>query len=100
MMRALTPEQWTHLGRTGESPPGSGPCVLCHRKTLCDYVCHLRTMVDGLLRFSKDGDTIVVTAPGGGTARLSGSETVASNGVLQPIDGVLAAPAPPPAAAN
>lgn len=60
----------------------------------------MRTMADGLLSFSKDGDTVVVTAPGGGTARLSGSETVASNGVLQPIDGVLAAAAPPAAAAN
>lgn len=60
----------------------------------------MRTMADGLLSFSKDGDTVVVTAPGGGTARLSGSETVAGNGVLQPIDGVLAAAAPPAAAAN
>ncbi len=60
----------------------------------------MRTMADGLLSFSKDGDTVVVTAPGGGTARLSGSETVASNGVLQPIDGVLAAAAPSAAAAN
>ena len=42
----------------------------------------------------------MLTAPGGGTARLSGSETVASNGVLQPIDGVLAAAAPPATAAN
>lgn len=55
----------------------------------------MRTMAEGLLSFSKDGDVIVVTAPGGGTARLSGAETVASNGVLQPIDGVLAAAAPP-----
>lgn len=49
----------------------------------------MRTMADGLLTFSKDGDVVVVTAPDGATARLTGQETVASNGVVQPVDGVL-----------
>ena len=49
----------------------------------------MRTMADGLLTFSKDGDVVVVMAADGATARLTGEETVASNGVVQPVDGVL-----------
>ena len=49
----------------------------------------MRTMADGLLTFSKDGDVVVVTGSDGAVARLTGQETVASNGVVQPIDGVL-----------
>lgn len=49
----------------------------------------MRTMADGLLTFSKDGDAVVVTADDGATARLTGEETVVSNGVVQPVDGVL-----------
>ncbi|WP_426037049.1 fasciclin domain-containing protein [Brevundimonas sp. DC300-4] len=49
----------------------------------------MRTMSDGLLTFSKDGDVIVVTAADGATARLTGAETVVSNGAVQPVDGVL-----------
>lgn len=49
----------------------------------------MRTMDDGLLTFSRDGETLVVSAPDGTTARLSGSETRASNGVIQPVDAVL-----------
>ncbi len=49
----------------------------------------MRTMADGLLTFSKDGEALVVTAADGATARLTGEETVASNGVVQPVDGVL-----------
>ena len=49
----------------------------------------MRTMSDGLLTFSKDGDVVVVTAADGATARLTGAETVVSNGVVQPVDGVL-----------
>lgn len=48
-----------------------------------------RTMADGLLTFSKDGEAVVVTAADGATARLTGEERVASNGVVQPVDGVL-----------
>ncbi len=49
----------------------------------------MRTMADGLLTFSKDGEAVLVTAADGATARLTGQETVASNGVVQPVDGVL-----------
>jgi uncharacterized surface protein with fasciclin (FAS1) repeats len=53
----------------------------------------MRTMDDRLLTFRRDGETLVVTAPGDASARLIGEETLASNGVIQPIDGVLARPA-------
>ena len=49
----------------------------------------MRTMSDGLLTFSKDGGAVMVTAEDGATARLTGEETVVSNGVIQPVDGVL-----------
>jgi len=49
----------------------------------------MRTVADGLLSFSRDGETVVVTAPDGATARLTGEQTLAKNGVIQPIDGVL-----------
>lgn len=58
----------------------------------------MRTMADGLLTFSKDGETIVVTAPDGATARLTGDERIASNGAVQPIDALLVKPAETPAA--
>ncbi|GAA0870789.1 hypothetical protein GCM10009116_26260 [Brevundimonas basaltis] len=49
----------------------------------------MRTMADGLLTFSRDGDAVTVTAADGATARLTGDETVAANGVVQPVDGLL-----------
>lgn len=49
----------------------------------------MRTMEDGLLSFSRDGDTVVVSAPDGATARLAGEQVLARNGVIQPVDGVL-----------
>jgi uncharacterized surface protein with fasciclin (FAS1) repeats len=57
----------------------------------------MRTMAGGLLTFTRSGDAIVVTAPDGASARLTGEEVLASNGVLQPVDGLLAKPT---AAAN
>lgn len=57
----------------------------------------MRTMADTLLTFTRDGETMVVTTPDGARARLSGEETLASNGVLQPIDALLVRPAEPPA---
>jgi uncharacterized surface protein with fasciclin (FAS1) repeats len=50
----------------------------------------MRTMANTLLTFSKDGDAIVVAGEGGARGRLAGQEAVASNGVVQPVDGVLA----------
>lgn len=49
----------------------------------------MRTMDDGVLTFSRQGETIRVTAADGAAATLTGSETAASNGVIQPVDGVL-----------
>ena len=50
----------------------------------------MRTMADDLLTFTRDGEAIVVTAPDGARARLTGDQAVASNGVIQPVDAVLA----------
>lgn len=55
----------------------------------------MRTMADGLLTFTRDGEAIVVTAGNGARARLTGEEAVASNGVLQPVDGLLVKPDTP-----
>jgi uncharacterized surface protein with fasciclin (FAS1) repeats len=52
----------------------------------------MRTMADGVLTFSQDGEAIVVGGPGGAQARLTGDEVIASNGVVQPVDASLAAP--------
>ena len=41
------------------------------------------------LTFTMDGETIMVAGPGGKSARLDGSASTASNGVVIPIDGVL-----------
>ncbi|WP_420472491.1 fasciclin domain-containing protein [Brevundimonas sp. FT23042] len=49
----------------------------------------LRTMDDGVLTFTREGQTIRATAADGAAAALTGTETAASNGVIQPIDGVL-----------
>lgn len=49
----------------------------------------MRTMGDGQLTFIRDGNAIVVTSPDGAKARLTGNETVASNGVVQPVDTML-----------
>ncbi len=49
----------------------------------------MRTMADGLLTFTRDADAIVLTAEDGTVARLTGDERVGSNGVIQPVDGLL-----------
>lgn len=49
----------------------------------------MRTMDDGVLTFSREGRAIRVTAADGASALLTGSETAASNGVIQPVDAVL-----------
>lgn len=53
----------------------------------------MRTMANSLLTFSKEGDAIVVTGDNGARARLTGGETLASNGVVQPVDALLVRPA-------
>ena len=57
----------------------------------------MRTMAGGLITFTRDGEAIVATSADGAHARLSGKEGLVSNGVLQPIDGLLVQPASPPA---
>lgn len=49
----------------------------------------MRTMADGLLTFSRDGEVLTVTAADGARATLVGREGLASNGVVQPVDGLL-----------
>jgi uncharacterized surface protein with fasciclin (FAS1) repeats len=49
----------------------------------------MRTMADTMLTFSRDGDAIAVSSPDGARARLTGSESTAGNGAVQPIDGLL-----------
>ncbi len=58
----------------------------------------MRTMANSLLTFSQEGDAVIVAGDNGARATLTGSETVASNGVVQPVDGLLVRPAA--AAAN
>lgn len=52
----------------------------------------MRTMADGLLTFTREGDAIVVVAGDGARGRLAGEEAVVRNGVLQPVDGLLVKP--------
>ena len=54
----------------------------------------MRTMADTLLSFTRDGDALVVTAPDGALAHLTGSEALVRNGVVQPIDALLIRPTP------
>lgn len=49
----------------------------------------MRTMDDGVLTFTREGQTLRVTAPDGAAATLTGTESAASNGVIQPVDAVL-----------
>jgi uncharacterized surface protein with fasciclin (FAS1) repeats len=55
----------------------------------------MRTMAGGLLTFTKDGSNLVATAPDGASVHLTGDESLVSNGVLQPTDGLLVKPGPP-----
>jgi len=49
----------------------------------------MRTMADTMLTFARDGDAVIVSSADGARARLTGQEGTASNGAVQPIDGVL-----------
>ena len=53
-------------------------------------VVEMRTLGSGTLTFDEDGENIVMTSASGATARLASAAMVASNGVLFPVDGVLA----------
>jgi uncharacterized surface protein with fasciclin (FAS1) repeats len=49
----------------------------------------MRSMADTMLTFTRDGDAIVISSDRGGSARLTAQEGLASNGAVQPIDGLL-----------
>ncbi len=57
-----------------------------------DGSVQMRTMAGTLLTFSRDGEAIVVASEGGARGRLTGEERLASNGVMQPVDGLLVGP--------
>lgn len=60
----------------------------------------IRNMADGLLTLTRDGSDIIVITESDTRARLVEAETLASNGAIQPVDGVLVAmPTAAPAAA-
>lgn len=48
----------------------------------------MRNMAGGMLSFARDGDAIVVSTEGA-RGRITGDEVVASNGAIQPVDGLL-----------
>ena len=54
----------------------------------------MRTMANSLLTFTREGETLIVAGDNGARARMTGDETLASNGVVQPVDAHLVAPAP------
>jgi uncharacterized surface protein with fasciclin (FAS1) repeats len=49
----------------------------------------MRSMAETMLTFTRDGDAIVVSSELGGRGKLTGQEGLASNGAVQPIDGLL-----------
>jgi uncharacterized surface protein with fasciclin (FAS1) repeats len=54
-----------------------------------DRPVRMRSMADTMLTFTRDGETIVISSDRGGSARLTAQEGLASNGAVQPIDGLL-----------
>ena len=54
----------------------------------------MRTMANSLLTFTREGETLIVAGDNGARARMTGDETLAANGVVQPVDALLVAPAP------
>ncbi|WP_425998458.1 fasciclin domain-containing protein [Caulobacter sp. DWR1-3-2b1] len=56
----------------------------------------MRTMGGNLLTFTRSGEDLIATASDGASARITGQESLASNGVLQPLDGLLAKPSAAP----
>ena len=69
--------------------------ILAALEREADGNVQMRTMADTLLTFTREGETVIVTAPDGSSGRLTGEETVASNGVIQPVDGLLLAATEP-----
>ncbi|QPQ54326.1 fasciclin domain-containing protein [Allosphingosinicella flava] len=59
------------------------------QKAVASGKAEMTTMAGGTLSFARDGDAIVVKTADGRSARLVGGETLASNGAIHPIDGLL-----------
>jgi uncharacterized surface protein with fasciclin (FAS1) repeats len=53
----------------------------------------MRTLGNGVVTFSADGDAITATGADGTKAKIDGAALVASNGVVLPLDGVVKSPA-------
>ena len=49
----------------------------------------MRTLADGMVTFTADGNVLTATGPDGAKATVAGDPLVASNGVVLPIDGLL-----------
>ena len=49
----------------------------------------MRTLADGTVTFSADGDAITATGPDGSKAMIDGTPLIASNGVVLPLDGLV-----------
>lgn len=60
-----------------------------------DGQVQMRTMAGSMITFSREGGVVTATTEDGARARLTGEESLASNGVLQPVDGLLVKPAQP-----
>lgn len=56
----------------------------------------MRTMGGDMLTFTRSGEQLVATASDGASAHITGPESLASNGVLQPVDGLLVKPSAAP----
>lgn len=66
------------------------------RKAIADQggAVQMRTLGEGTVKFTLDGDTIAVAGDDGMTAKVDGAALAASNGVVIPIDGLLKQPQP------
>ncbi len=49
----------------------------------------MRSMADTMLTFTREGDAIVISSEQGGRGTLTAQEGLATNGTVQPIDGLL-----------
>lgn len=57
-----------------------------------DGQVELRTLDNGLITMTREGEAVVATLADGARAVLTEDEILASNGVIQPVDGVLLKP--------
>ena len=49
----------------------------------------MTTMAGGALTFAKQGDAVTVTADNGAKAQLTGDESIAANGAIEPVSAIL-----------